>query len=123
MNLIARVRPDNPQANLIWRFFSDSTHHWKWQRLAFDGSVVEHSKSAYSQYEACLADAREHGYVSLPSLSTKANSTSPKVKRSSIRLNTNHQKVVAAIVTEALEQDEDIPIDDAADGLATKEKL
>ena len=116
MNLVERVRPDNPQVNLIWRFYSDSAHHWRWQRLAFDGTVIEHSKSAYSQYESCLANASEHGYVSFPSLSTKANGTSSKVKRSYIRLTTGRQNLVSEIATEAPEQKEDIPIDDAVDG-------
>lgn len=123
MNLIERVRSDTPQVNCIWRFYSDSAHDWKWQRLAVDGTVVEHSKSAYSQYEACLANASEHGYVSFPSLSTKANRPSPKVKRSYIRLTTKHQKLVSEIVKEALEQNEDIPIDDAVDEVITEEKL
>lgn len=116
MNLIERVRSDPPQVHLIWRFYSDSAHHWRWQQLAFDGTVVECSKSAYSQYEACLANASEHGYVSFPSLSTKANRPSLKVKRSYIRLTTKHQKLVSEIVKEAVEQDEDLPMDDALDG-------
>jgi len=122
MHLIERAGADAPKANCIWRFYADSAQHWKWQRLAFDGSVIEHSKSAYSQYEACLANAREHGYVSFPSLSTKAKSTPSKPKRSSMRLTTHHPKPVSAIATEALEHDEATPMDDALDDLITKEK-
>ena len=115
MNRIERVRPDKPQVNLIWRFFSDSAHHWRWQRLAFDGTVVEHSKSAYSQYESCLADASEHGYVSFPSLSTKPNSMSSKAKRSYTGIKTGLLKAVSEIAAEALEQKDEVPIDEAPD--------
>jgi len=116
MNLVERVSPDKPKVSRIWRFFSDSAHRWSWQRLAFDGTVIERSKTAYSQYEACLANASEHGYVSFPSLSTKADSRSAKVKRSYIRLAAGHQKLVSEIVTEPWTQKEDLPIEDALDG-------
>jgi len=116
MNLIERVRSINPQVNLIWRFFSDSAHHWKWQRLAFDGTVIEHSSSAYSQYEDCLANASDHGYVSCPALSTKANSASSQAKRSYTPIATGHQKIVPAIARKALEHGGDLPVDDALDG-------
>ena len=82
MRLIERFYSENKHVNLIWRFYSDSAHQWRWERLAFDGTVLEHSASGYPQYEACLASACEKGYVMLPSLSTKPESTSPKAKRS-----------------------------------------
>jgi hypothetical protein len=116
MNPLERVGPANPRANLIWRFFSDSTRHWSWQQLAFDGTVVEHSKSGYLQYEACVANASEHGYKSFPALSTKASSTSPKVTRSPTRLTAGNQKRVSEIIPVALEPKEDIPTDDSLDG-------
>jgi len=86
MSLIERFRSENPQANLIWRFYSDSAHLWRWERLAFDGTVLEHSASGYPQYEGCLANACESGYVLLPSLSTRPEKASPKTKRSYVRL-------------------------------------
>jgi len=87
MNLIERFKSENPQANLIWRFYSDSAHQWKWEHLAFNGTVLERSECGYPQYESCLANACERGYVFWPSLSSKRESTSPKTKRSYIRLN------------------------------------
>jgi len=116
MNLIERVKSFNPQVNLIWRFYKDTTHHWRWQRLAFDGTVVEHSESAYSRYEACLDNASEYGYVSFPSLSTKAIGVASQARPASIRVTTGHPKLVAQIMTEGLEQREDVPIDDTFDG-------
>ena len=116
MNLNERFRPENPQVNLIWRFYSDSARLWKWQRIAFDGTVIEHSKSAYSQYEACLANASEHGYESFPSLSSKASGMSSKAKPSNIRLTAGQQKIVSAIATGTLEQKEEIPMDDSLNG-------
>lgn len=56
-----------PTVNSIWRFYLDHHRRWKWQRLSVDRTVLEESASAYKDYEACLADAREHGHVFLPS--------------------------------------------------------
>ncbi|MFH1604895.1 MAG: hypothetical protein ABIH03_13410 [Pseudomonadota bacterium] len=114
MNLSQRVRSDNSQVNLIWRFYSDSAHEWRWQRLAYDGTVVEHSKSGYAQYTSCLANARERGYVYLPSLTTKTEKKALKVKRSYIRLTWNHQKLVSELVTEDVEQKADMAVEDIA---------
>jgi hypothetical protein len=68
--------------NLIWRFYSGPDHRWRWQRLSFDKAVVQQSETGYKEYEACLANAREHGYVFQPSQSTRPESTSPKGRRS-----------------------------------------
>ena len=103
--------------NLIWRFYSDSAHQWRWQRLAFDGTVLEQSKSGYSQYETCMANACERGYVFLPALSTKPKSTAPKIKRSYMRLATKGRKQVSKEATGGQEQKEDTPADDAPDTL------
>jgi hypothetical protein len=71
--------------------------------------VVEYSKSAYAQYESCLANARERGYVYLPSLTTKKEKRAPKARRLYIRLTTNRQKLVSETVVEDMEQREDTP--------------
>ena len=113
MNLSQRVRSENPQVNLIWRFYADSTHHWRWQRLAYDGTVVEHSKSGYAQYESCLANAREQGYVYFPPLTSKPEKPSPRVRRSYVRITKNHQRRVSEIVTEEVEPKADLSADDA----------
>lgn len=86
MSVIERFKSENAQVNLIWRFYTDSARQWRWQRLAFDGTVLEHSESGYPQYESCLANACEWGYVFLPSLSTKPKSTPSKTKRSYTRV-------------------------------------
>jgi hypothetical protein len=73
--------------NIIWRFYSDPDQRWRWQCLAFDGRVVEESKSGYKEYETCLANAREKGYVFLPSQSTRPESATPtKTRRSYSRI-------------------------------------
>ncbi len=72
--------------NLIWRFYSDPEGRWRWQRLSFDGSTVHESKTGYKEYEACVASAREQGYVFLPALSTRPESSQPKTRRSYVRL-------------------------------------
>jgi hypothetical protein len=94
MNLIEQFRSEHPHANRIWRFFSDPDHQWRWERLAFDGTVLEHSESGYPQYESCMANACEKGYVFLASSSTKPEDRSPKKKRSYIRFPTKGQKQV-----------------------------
>ncbi len=53
--------------NLIWRFYMDSEHRWRWQHLSVDRRVIAESRTAYKEYEGCLADARDKGYVFHPS--------------------------------------------------------
>ena len=52
--------------NIIWRFYSDTSHAWRWQQIAADRTVVSESQKAYKNYEGCLADAVEKGYVFQP---------------------------------------------------------
>lgn len=49
--------------NLIWRFYVDERHQWRWQQLAVNRSVVAESAGSYKAYEACIANAAEQGYV------------------------------------------------------------
>ncbi len=60
--------------NVVWRFFQDEQQHWKWQQLSSDKSVVGESKAGYSDYEACLADARDHGHNFLPAQAARGKS-------------------------------------------------
>lgn len=53
--------------NFIWRFYVDPDHRWRWQRLSSDRSVVAESRAAYKEYEGCLANAKDEGYVFHPS--------------------------------------------------------
>jgi hypothetical protein len=61
VQILKRYRPVQPQSQIVWRFFSDPSHQWQWQQLAFDKTVVAHSKSGYVQYEDCVTDAAKHG--------------------------------------------------------------
>ena len=78
--------------NQIWRFYTDPAHQWRWQRLAFDGTVLEHSKSGLTTYDNCVANACKCGYVFAPALSTKPESKPSKMKRSSMRFPTSPNK-------------------------------
>lgn len=51
----------------IWRFYVDQDRRWRWQRLSMDRSVLSESRLAYKEYEACLANAQNEGYVFQPS--------------------------------------------------------
>jgi len=53
--------------NIIWRFYSDPTQSWRWQRLSADRTVVSESLRGYKNYEGCLADAIAKGYRFQPS--------------------------------------------------------
>jgi len=53
--------------NLIWRFYTDPDRRWRWQHLAVDRTVIAESQTAYNEYDGCVADAREKGYVFHPS--------------------------------------------------------
>ena len=66
MTLTEELQSKYARANQIWRFYSDAAHQWRWERLAFDGAVREHSASGYEQYEDCVANATERGYALYP---------------------------------------------------------
>ena len=53
--------------NLIWRFYTDDNHCWKWQQLSVSREVITESHAAYGEYEGCVADAKSKGYVFHPS--------------------------------------------------------
>jgi hypothetical protein len=53
--------------NLIWRFYTDELHRWKWQQLSVAREVITESLAAYGEYEVCVADAQSKGYVFHPS--------------------------------------------------------
>jgi hypothetical protein len=86
MKLMRRIAPETAKANHIWRFYTDAGRQWRWEKLAFDGTVLEQSKVGYPQYEDCLSTACKSGYVLLPSLSTKTETQPRKAKRSYMRL-------------------------------------
>jgi hypothetical protein len=52
--------------NVIWRFYMDDGRRWNWQQIGAGQAVVEASPQGYSNYEACLANAVDRGYVFLP---------------------------------------------------------
>lgn len=85
---------ENARENYTWRFFSNADHQWRWERLAVDGLIVEQSESSYPQYENCVANACEKGYVFLPSSSTKTQNTPPRKKRSYFAIPTPPKKTV-----------------------------
>ena len=51
----------------IWRFYRDLDYGRRWQRLSADRALRSESRSGHAEYEGCLANAREAGYVFLPS--------------------------------------------------------
>ena len=66
--------------NLIWRFYTDDDHRWKWQQLSVGREVITESDLAYNEYEGCVADAKSKGYVFHPSqsrLTPKAGHADP----------------------------------------------
>jgi hypothetical protein len=53
--------------NLVWRFYMDASHRWKWQHLSVQGETILESAKSYKKYEECLADAKDNGHVFQPS--------------------------------------------------------
>jgi hypothetical protein len=58
--------------NVIWRFYMDTEQRWKWQQIGAGQAIVAESSTGYSDYEACLADAKDRGYVFLPAQGKQA---------------------------------------------------
>jgi hypothetical protein len=52
--------------NIIWRFYMDQERRWRWQQLGADRSLLAESRTGYREYEGCLADAKDMGYVFEP---------------------------------------------------------
>ena len=61
------MTPTGAVVNLIWRFYTDDDHRWKWQQLSVGREVITESNMAYKEYEGCVADAKSKGYVFHPS--------------------------------------------------------
>ena len=53
--------------NTVWRFYTDHSHRWKWQCLSVNREVLAESRSAFKDYEECMTDAKDKGYVFQPS--------------------------------------------------------
>jgi hypothetical protein len=51
------------QVNAVWRFYLGQDRKWRWQRLTVHHVVISESHAAYMDYEECVADAQETGYV------------------------------------------------------------
>ena len=51
------------QLNAVWRFYVGQDQKWRWQCLTVYQVVISESHAAYKDYEGCVADAQEKGYV------------------------------------------------------------
>jgi hypothetical protein len=51
------------EMNMIWRFYVDERHLWRWQQLSVNRAVIAESPGAFDAYVACLENAAEQGYV------------------------------------------------------------
>ena len=58
--------------NVIWRFYMDNGRRWNWQQIGAGQTIVAESAKSYSNYEACLANAIDQGYVYLPAQAKQA---------------------------------------------------
>jgi hypothetical protein len=75
--LMAALR-EKTVPNLVWRFYIDEDHKWKWQHLSMHGEVIAQSARSYKNYENCLANARENGHVFEPAQAkTRSVETAP----------------------------------------------
>jgi hypothetical protein len=69
---------EKTEPNLVWRFYMDEGHKWKWQHLSMQGEVISQSDRSYKDYESCLANAKENGHVFGPSQAkTRSVNTAP----------------------------------------------
>ena len=55
------------QVHAVWRFYVGQDRKWRWQRLTIHQVVISRSQSAYEDYDGCVADAQEKGYLFQPS--------------------------------------------------------
>jgi hypothetical protein len=50
----------------------DDGRRWNWQQIGAGQAVVAESPKGYGNYEACLANAIDRGYVFLPAQAKQA---------------------------------------------------
>ncbi len=81
---------------IVWRFFADPSHQWQWQQLAFDGTVVGHSKAGYAQYETCVTNAAKHGYMAVPARPRSHSPNTSQLPVSVFRAVFDHSESAAA---------------------------
>jgi hypothetical protein len=62
--------------NHIWRFYMNQDRRWRWQRFSADRVLIAESRTAYKEYEGCLANAQDEGYVFHPSQAKVARARS-----------------------------------------------
>ena len=58
--------------NVIWRFYMDSGSRWNWSRSVPVRKPWRWLSKGYANYEACLANAKDRGYIYLPAQSKQA---------------------------------------------------
>ena len=46
-----------------WEFYQDARAEWRWRRIAPNGQIVGASSEGYSSKQACIENARRHGYT------------------------------------------------------------
>ena len=59
--------------NIIWRFYVDPNHQWRWQRLSVQGEVISESARSYGNFDRCVSDAEESGYMFKPAQPRKTS--------------------------------------------------
>jgi len=52
--------------SMIWRFYVDEQRQWRWQHLTVGSNVFCESSSGFSDHDACVVSATQHGYVHAP---------------------------------------------------------
>jgi hypothetical protein len=58
------IRPGvGAKANIVWRFYTTKDHQWKWQQVTVRLEVIAQSSTSFEDYESCLANANDNGYV------------------------------------------------------------
>ena len=51
----------------------DGGQRWNWQQLGAGQAIVAESSKGYNDYEACVANAKDRGYVYLPAQCKRAS--------------------------------------------------
>jgi len=75
---MARILETTMDANMnsVWRIYRDEDHWWRWQRVSTDRVVLAQSRTRFSEYDRCLADAESNGYLFQPSQSKRVRGPS-----------------------------------------------
>ena len=79
---------------ITWRFYCGTDQFWRWQQLSDDRAVTKESAAGFSDYDLCLADAREAGYRFVPGTAMRQPKPLPQKRERTVPISSKVRKSI-----------------------------